>query len=273
MGHEGRGARARFAWHELVSGDTRGEKALYASLFGWDVLPIEHELGVLDPIIHEDGNIGGFRSLRTGFESAHWLPSVAVGDLDETIERVNALGGIVLTRRMEIPGVGDLSVIRDRQGASLGILEVTGAIPAPHRRATAGIFCWDELVCGDAEDAASFYGQLFGWGIRQAEDRDRSWVFVDGDVLLGGVTTAPKGFALPPAWLPHVCAADLRAAVRRARALQFRIAVPRFELPNFGSIAMIRDRDGATLGIFEPPEWLLESWCPPSATIASGGVA
>lgn len=271
MDEHGGGARARFVWHELVSGDTRGEKALYASLFGWDVLPIEHELGVLDPISHRDVNIGGFRSLRTGFEVAHWLSCVAVRSLEDVVERVNTLGGIVLTRRMMVPGVGDLSVIQDRQGASLGLLQVTGAIPAPSLRASSGVFCWDELVCPDAEDAAAFYGQLFGWGIRPAEGRARSWLFVDGDVLLGGVTAAPKGFRLPPAWLPHVCADDLGAVVRRAEALRFAVAVPRFDLPNFGSIAMIRDRDGATLGLYQPPDWLKQAWCPTAAVAADAG--
>jgi predicted enzyme related to lactoylglutathione lyase len=268
MGEHRGGARARFAWHELVSGDTRGEKALYASLFGWEVLPIEHELGVLDPISHRDVNIGGFRSPRTGFEVAHWLACVAVGDLEDSVERVNALGGVVLTPRMAVPGVGELSVVQDPQGASLGLLEVTGTVPASSLRATAGVFCWDELVCPAAEAAAAFYGQLFGWGVRPAEDRPGSWVFTDGDILVGGVTAAPESLRLPPAWLPYICTADLRASVRRARALRFRVAVPRFDLSKFGSAAMIRDRDGATLGLFQPPEWLRREWCPPAEGVA-----
>lgn len=264
MNDDGRGAHGQFVWHELVSGDIRGEKTIYAALFGWDVLPIEHELGVLDPIIESSAGarIGGFRSPRTGFEGPHWLPSVAVDDLDDVVERVETFGGIVLTPRLDVPGVGDHVVVQDRQGASLGLIRVTGRVPALALKAAAGVFCWDELVCRDPDDAAAFYGEIFGWSVHPAAGRADARVFMDGDNLIGGVTTAPKGFRLPPAWLPHVCTADLDAALRRAYTLRFRVPVERFDLPNFGSSAMIRGRTGATLGLFQPPEWLLRDWHP-----------
>jgi len=52
---------------------------------------------------------------------------VAVEDVDETVKRVEALGGKVCVPPTDIPNTGRFAVINDPSGATLSILKLSGA--------------------------------------------------------------------------------------------------------------------------------------------------
>jgi predicted enzyme related to lactoylglutathione lyase len=55
--------------------------------------------------------------------SPHWLPYVAVDDVDATIARARQQGGKIPMPAEDIPGVGRLGVLQDPTGAVLALLK------------------------------------------------------------------------------------------------------------------------------------------------------
>ena len=92
----------------------------------------------------------------------HWLSYVTVADIVTTAARVRELGGTVVSGPFEVMDGGGMAVILDPQGAMLALWE-------PRRHAGArvvnepGALCWNDLIAADAEAAARFYVDLFGW--------------------------------------------------------------------------------------------------------------
>ena len=58
---------------------------------------------------------------------AHWQPYVAVDDPDRTTAKATELGGSALMEPMDVPNVGRIAVLRDPQGAVLGIIKANPA--------------------------------------------------------------------------------------------------------------------------------------------------
>jgi predicted enzyme related to lactoylglutathione lyase len=53
----------------------------------------------------------------------HWLPYVAVDDVDATVARAKRHGGTILMSPEDIPDVGRFSVLQDPTGAWLAVMK------------------------------------------------------------------------------------------------------------------------------------------------------
>jgi predicted enzyme related to lactoylglutathione lyase len=53
----------------------------------------------------------------------HWLPYVAVDDVDATIARARKLGALIPVVPEDIPGIGRFSVLEDPTGAVLAVMK------------------------------------------------------------------------------------------------------------------------------------------------------
>jgi uncharacterized protein len=109
----------------------------------------------------------------------------------------------------------------------------------------AGTPIWYELMTGDPDAAARFYGQVMGWNVAPPPPGStadyRMLTFGDGNV--GGMMPAPDG--APPAWLIYFGVDDVDAAVSRAAGLGATTMVPPTDIPNVGRFAMLADPQGA----------------------------
>jgi len=103
---------------ELQTQDLAEAKAFYATLFGWrlDDLP-----GLRYTMIEVGEGTGGGMMQAKGDGRSHWIPFIAVSDVQGTTRRVAALGGSVLKGPAEVPGYGWYSVLSDPTGATFGI--------------------------------------------------------------------------------------------------------------------------------------------------------
>ena len=115
-----------------------------------------------------------------------------------------------------------------------------------------GAFVWNELNTFDRASAAHFYRALFGWGLDHysAGPGLESGMFKAGDRHVGGLVDNPdpKG---PPFWLSYVKVAKLEDACARVAELGGAIVLPITAVPNVGRIAVLRDPQGAYLGLFD----------------------
>ncbi len=122
-------AMGTFCWNELASSDIEAAKRFYTELFGWKLK--EGDAGTMkyNEIVVGERAVGGMYQMGPEYGNApsHWMPYVAVEDVDEMVKRVEALGGKVCVPPTDIPNTGRFAVINDPSGATLSILKLSGA--------------------------------------------------------------------------------------------------------------------------------------------------
>jgi predicted enzyme related to lactoylglutathione lyase len=139
-----------------------------------------------------------------------------------------------------------------------------------------GTFCWAELATPDPEGARAFYQAVLGW----RADPERALFAAPGAPgerprATASLRPAPAGTAA--SWTSAVVVGHLPAA--RARAIRLGGVVLAEALPvtGLGTLAVIRDRAGICLGLFQPRNeraWAaisLDRPDPPSARPAARG--
>lgn len=109
-----------------------------------------------------------------------------------------------------------------------------------------------ELNTSDAAKAKTFYGSLFGWDLKDVPmGGGHTYTMVNvGDGTGGGIQTHPVAGA-PSAWLAYVNVDDLKAATEKARKLGATVMREPMEVMGMGSLSIIVDPTGATLGLWQ----------------------
>jgi len=113
-----------FVWNELNSRDVEAAKSFYAAALGWSFEAMPVDGGAPYWIIKNgDVRVGGIFPLTApefAKSPAHWLPYIAVDDIDARMAKITAAGGSVLRPAFDVPGVGRIGIVRDAEGATMG---------------------------------------------------------------------------------------------------------------------------------------------------------
>jgi predicted enzyme related to lactoylglutathione lyase len=153
----------------------------------------------------------------------------------------------VLYPAQDIPRIGRFAVIADPWGAVLQPFRATGGESRPPSPAPA-TFCWETLVAPDPAAAVAFYARVVGFGTGSTPSGE-------GTVFTAGQPVADLQPSRPGArgtWLTYVQVEGAEAARDHAVALGAKVLVPRIDVPQVGTVAMIADPSGAALGLFQP---------------------
>ena len=119
---------ARVVHFEMFPTDTKKAVEFYRQVFGWEIEtwqgPFEYWLATTGP----DGTVGinGAISAPGSGGSQSVINTIGVDDLDATIERIIAAGGVQISEKNEIAGVGWFAYLQDPTGIVFGVLQ-----PAP----------------------------------------------------------------------------------------------------------------------------------------------
>ena len=109
-------------WVDTEQPDVDAALAFYGALFGWDfeerLPPGTGERYVVASLDGTDGTAVAAVAGVTGLDTARWVTSVAVDDVDATAGRVVDLGGEVLDGPTTIGPPGRMTSVRDPQGAT-----------------------------------------------------------------------------------------------------------------------------------------------------------
>jgi predicted enzyme related to lactoylglutathione lyase len=73
--------------------------------------------------------VGGIYQLTAehGNAPSHWMPYVAVEDVDKSAKQAEELGGKVRMPPCDIPNVGRFCIINDPTGATISLVKLSGA--------------------------------------------------------------------------------------------------------------------------------------------------
>jgi uncharacterized protein len=240
-----------FSWAELVTDDADAAKAFYSELFGWEYDDNPVPGGQVYSLALRDGR--HVAALYASDQPPDWNCYVTVASTDAAAARPDDLGGYVLAEPFDVMDAGRMAVIADPTGAALCLWEPRASIGAQLVNAP-GALTWNDLVTPDADAAAAFYGELFGW---TTEDFGPFTMFrLPGYV--GGEPSQPVSreviAAMGPAgdapahWSANFWVQDADAAAAKAAELGGSVVDPPSDSPGFRN-AVLADPSGVTFEI------------------------
>ena len=114
-GDVGHGA---FCWEQINSTDPEGTVAFYTQVFDWGTTDFQG----MTCFTVEGAPVCHVMPAPPGAPT-HWLSSVVITNLEETLAEVTRLGGTVLFSGAYIPTVGHVGGFADPQGAVIAVLQ------------------------------------------------------------------------------------------------------------------------------------------------------
>lgn len=113
-------APGALVWNELATGDLDASSSFYSRLFGWEIAPFEGSSEPYLSIRNAGANNGGIRPLTPPGTPPHWLVYFGVQSIEETLSKVDGLGGSTLAGPIDIE-MAKIAVVQDPQGAVFAI--------------------------------------------------------------------------------------------------------------------------------------------------------
>lgn len=114
-----------------------------------------------------------------------------------------------------------------------------------------GAFSWCELMTSDPKAAKAFYGEIFGWEMKDGPVAGIDYtVVLAGGEQIGGIMGMPEEMKNnPPSWGTYVTVADIALTAKKVSALGGRVLMEPHEIPDVGQFALIQDPQGAILSV------------------------
>jgi hypothetical protein len=126
---------------------------------------------------------------------------------------------------------------------------------SPHRESAiiANPFVHVELNTQNVAAAKTFYQSMFAWSLSDMEmGGGMTYTLIDvGEGTGGGMMQHPMPGA-PSMWLPYVLVDDIVVATAKAKSLGATVVRDVMEVMDIGSLSIIIDPTGATLGLWQP---------------------
>jgi len=122
-----------------------------------------------------------------------------------------------------------------------------------------GQFCWVDLMAKDMEDAASFYGELFGWDFRLMPSHGDGapgygQLTQDGHPVAGVGQMSPEMIAggMPSVWSSYVAVGSCAETEAKAKALGAEVVFSTLEAPaGAGWLCYLKDPTGAVFATWQ----------------------
>jgi predicted enzyme related to lactoylglutathione lyase len=252
MGERSGYAPGTFCWVDLATTDQEAAKSFYGSLFGWEAQDVPAGEGATYSLMRLDGkDVAAIApqppQQRDAGVPPVWNSYVSVASADETAERAQELGGTVHAAPFDVLEAGRMAVIQDPQGAYVMAWQPKEHFGAALVNAP-GALVWNELQSPDPAASASFYGELFGWRIEQAEGMQETYLAVKvGQASNGGIRELAPG--TPPSWLAYFGVEDVERALARVGELGGATLAGPIDI-GIAKLAVVADPQGAVLAIY-----------------------
>src|SRR5210317_172332 len=159
----------KIIWRDLLTNDPAASQKFYGDLFGWEFESVGEESNLRSnsayTLIRHNGKlIGGMvdtLALNGRDDISQWVVLMAVEDLDARVAAVSANGGEIVAPPTDLQDRGRLALVRDAEGALLGLLQTRDGDPLDSEPEIGG-FLWDELWTTDVQNAGAFYNTVAG---------------------------------------------------------------------------------------------------------------
>lgn len=118
-------------WNELNSRDAAATAAWYRDVLGWTIEEMPMEGAGPDAPPYRVASVNGemvagifqMEGPQSEGMSDHWATYFEVDDVDAAAKAAVAAGGEVMGEPFDVPGIGRFVMVRDAQGAMLGLVK------------------------------------------------------------------------------------------------------------------------------------------------------
>lgn len=239
-------------WIDLSCDDVEAAGRFYGEVVGFEAQPGNPDFGGWAACTKAGKQVCAMMPKQDPSQPTGWTTYLHTDDAEATAAAVREAGGQVLMEPMAVADFGSMAVCADPTGAVFGLWQ-----PGTHRGAELvnedGTWCWAHCNTPDPERAAAFYREVFGIEVRSMDMGGMEILaFFDGDRPIAGVST-PPGEAEGTWWSTDFQVPDVDAATERAKAQGAEVLMEPFDFP-FGRNAILRDPQGAPVGLFTPGE-------------------
>lgn len=193
-----------FFWYDLATSDLEAARKFYCDVVGWGYQDNSQAGQTYGIFMVGDAGVAGLMPYPDGMRPPHpvWNGYVAVEDVDATVAKIKAEGGMVHRGPIDVPGVIRFAVVADPQGAVFLVAKGLTAGPmAQLPPSTPGTIGWRELFAADWQKDFVFYEKLFGWSKGEAHNVGEGGIyqlFTAGEAPIGGMMN--KHPAMPQSW-------------------------------------------------------------------------
>lgn len=120
------GGPGTFCWYECATREVATERNFYGELFGWTAQESPMPGGFIYTLLHRGSEqVAGMMPMEGDIWAGipdHWMPYVAVADLEATLARLPGLNGELCVPATDI-GIGRFAVIKDPLGAAISLFQ------------------------------------------------------------------------------------------------------------------------------------------------------
>jgi len=257
----------KIIWRDLLTHDPAGSQRFYEELFGWEFESVGSAAGLgsnstYTLIRHNGKLIGGMIdtiALNNRNDISQWIVLMSVEDIDAGVAKITTAGGEVMTPPTDLQRRGRLAVVRDAEGAILGLLETRDGDPADREPEVDG-FLWDELWTTDVDNATAFYEDVAGLeaatvDVDANQESGATYRLLNaGDKPRVGIMPNPLE-DLGPVWVSYVRVESPASITAKVAKLGGRVIVEARPRPLGGEVAFIAGPSGAGIAL---QTWPLE---------------
>jgi len=249
-----------FSWPELATTDQKAGVAFYRDLFGWDVK--DEPMGpteVYSMFQMRGRPVAAAYTMRPEEKQTgappHWNSYVTVNNVDETVNKAEAIGARVFAKPFDVMDAGRMAVLQDPTGAVFQVWQPKNHVGAMIVNEP-GTLCWTELTTTDLRTAEGFYTQLFHWTAKHS-DPASGWEYTEmSNNGTPGVGMMPKPADMPkhiPSyWMPYFMVTNVDASTDKAKQLGGKPMVGPQDIPGTGRFSIVSDPQGAAFALFQP---------------------
>jgi predicted enzyme related to lactoylglutathione lyase len=238
----------KFVWFDLVTSDPIAARNFYGKVFGWNFQAVA---GSDDYSVITAGGrpIGGVFQPVAALAPAgtRWLSFASVGDMAVVLGRLERLGFVKLLPATAVPGRGQQAIVRDPQGAVLGLMHSSSGDP-PDQPVASGEFFWVDLYTTDTVASAAAYSHVGYTVVPADEDQGDRMLLESRGYARAGITPLPAD-ARQAGWLPYVQVDDVTATIAAATAAGGRVLLAPDPALIDGNVAVIGDPLGGVIGV------------------------
>ncbi len=118
----------------------------------------------------------------------------------------------------------------------------------------AGAPTWVDLGTSNLEGARDFYGRIFGWTCQDTGEEFGHYqnCLKDGSMIAG--MNKSDGSMGPDGWTVYLASLDIDSTLEAVESSGGSVLMPSMKVGDFGTMAMVTDPSGATVGIWQAGE-------------------